>query len=127
MRDRTIQSRRNGSVFICAGCVGGALSNMAPSAWRPTQKPSPAVSVSQRAADLLLKKGLPRAPEYRPSLSRNRSSVRRDSLISDHRSTAMEYSTTRLFPSAALTHVSNVAAPVVPLLSDPICLQVHAP
>jgi len=73
------------------------------------------------------KKGLPRAPEYRPSLSRNRSSVRRDSLISDHRSTAMEYSTTRLFPSAALTHVSNVAAPVVPQLSDPICLQVHAP
>ena len=68
-----------------------------------------------------------RAPEYRPSLSRNRSSVRRDSLISDHRSTAMEYSTTRLFPSAALTHVSNVAAPVVPQLSDPICLQVHAP
>ena len=53
--------------------------------------------------------------------------VRGDSLISDHRSTAMEYSTTRLFPSAALTHVSNVAAPVVPLLSDPICLQVHAP
>jgi len=73
------------------------------------------------------KKGLPRATEYRPSLSRNRSSVRRDSLISDHRSTAMEYSTTRLFPSAALTHVSNVAAPVVPQLSDPICLQVHAP